>query len=44
MSDEEKNGLPILGGMKPINIDKMNGGVTINAPLLDIENNDDLPF
>ena len=44
MSDEEKNGLPILGGMKPINIDRMNGGVISNAPLLDIENNDDLPF
>ena len=44
MSDEEKNDLPILGGMKPINIDRMNGGVISNAPLLDIENNDDLPF
>lgn len=44
MNDEEKNGLPILGGMKPINIDRMNGGVISNAPLLDIENNDDLPF
>lgn len=44
MSDEEKNDLPILGGMKPINIDRINGGVISNAPLLDIENNDDLPF
>lgn len=44
MSDEEKNSLPILGGMKPISIDRMNGSATCNAPLLDIENSDDLPF
>ena len=44
MTDEEKKAMPILGGLKPANIEAQNGAATCYAPFAQTQNLDDLPF
>nr|DAU72334.1 MAG TPA: hypothetical protein [Caudoviricetes sp.] len=44
MSEEERKAQPILGGMKPMNIEARNGASNCDAPFAQVSDLDDLPF
>lgn len=44
MSEEERKAQPILGGMKPMNIEIRNGASNCDAPFAQVSDLDDLPF
>lgn len=44
MTDEEKKAMPIIGGLKPINVEAQNAASTCDAPFAQTQDLDDLPF
>lgn len=45
MDDEQKKNMPILGGMKPIEVKPAeNSAMTCDAPFAQVVNDEDLPF
>lgn len=44
MTEEQRNSMPILGGMKPMQPDALNNEFKVDAPYMQTEGIDDLPF